>query len=65
MRGRPSAGRDGRVTGAPLAWFPRLAQADPGAAWAGIGPFGIHPAGRDEDVSVEGLLAGRARAGRG
>ena len=56
---------DGRVIGVPLAWFPRLAKAD-AAAREGfeISPFGIHWAGLDEDVSVEGLLAGRGDRGR-
>jgi hypothetical protein len=51
---------DGRVIGVPLAWFPRLAQATP-AEREGfeISPFGIHWEALDEDVSVEGLLAGR------
>jgi hypothetical protein len=51
---------DGRVLGGPLAWFPRLARATP-AERGGfeISPFGIHWEALDEDVSVEGLLAGR------
>ncbi|MFO1143788.1 MAG: DUF2442 domain-containing protein [Amaricoccus sp.] len=51
---------DGRVIGVPLGWFPRLAQAAP-AEREGfeISPFGSHWAALDEDVSVEGLLAGR------
>ena len=56
---------DGRVIGVPLAWFPRLAKADPAARERfEISPFGIHWAGLDEDVSVEGLLAGRGDRGR-
>jgi hypothetical protein len=56
---------DGRVIGVPLAWFPRLAQADAAARERfEIGPFGIHWPGLDEDVSVEGLLAGRGDRGR-
>ncbi len=56
---------DGRVIGVPLAWFPRLAKAEPAAREAfEISPFGIHWAGLDEDVSVEGLLAGRGDRGR-
>jgi len=51
--------RDGRTISAPLAWFPRLAQASASerAAWepcaAGLG---IHWPLIDEDLSVEGLL---------
>lgn len=51
---------DGRVIGVPLAWFPRLmhAGADARAAFT-LSPFGIHWEALDEDISVEGLLAGR------
>jgi Protein of unknown function (DUF2442) len=51
---------DGRVIGVPLAWFPRLERATP-AEREGfeIRPFGIRWEALDEDVSVEGLLAGR------
>jgi hypothetical protein len=56
---------DGRVIGVPLAWFPRLGRATP-AEREGfeISPFGIHWEALDEDVSVEGLLAGRGDRGR-
>jgi hypothetical protein len=51
---------DGRVIGVPLAWFPRLMRAAPEERERfGISPFGIHWEALDEDVSVEGLLAGR------
>ena len=51
---------DGRVIGVPLAWFPRLARATAAEREAfELSPFGIHWAALDEDVSVEGLLAGR------
>lgn len=51
---------DGRVVGVPLAWFPRLVRATPVEREAfELSPFGIHWAALDEDVSVEGLLAGR------
>ena len=56
---------DGRVIGVPLAWFPRLLHA--AAAEREdfeISPFGIHWEALDEDVSVEGLLAGRGSHGR-
>jgi hypothetical protein len=53
--------KDGRMVSAPLAWFPRLANAEPKArqtwepAAAGLG---IHWPLIDEDLSVEGLLQG-------
>ncbi|MFT3975237.1 MAG: DUF2442 domain-containing protein [Amaricoccus sp.] len=51
---------DGRVVGVPLAWFPRLraASAEERERFE-ISPFGIHWEALDEDVSVDGLLAGR------
>ena len=54
---------DGRSLGVPLAWFPRLMQAS--AAQREnyrIGPSGngLHWDELDEDISVEGLLMGRA-----
>ena len=52
---------DGRVIGVPLAWFPRLLRAAPAEREAfSLSPFGIHWEALDEDVSVEGLLAGRS-----
>lgn len=54
--------RDGRTISAPLAWFPRLlhASARERGNWRLIGRGqGIHWADLDEDISVEGLLAGR------
>ena len=53
---------DGRTVSAPLAWYPRLvrATARERANWRMIGKGeGIHWTDLDEDVSVEGLLAGR------
>jgi hypothetical protein len=53
---------DGRTISAPLAWFPRLVHASPAERgnWALIGKGrGIHWGDVDEDISVEGLLAGR------
>ena len=53
--------RDGRKISAPLAWYPKLAQASIGqrANWelcsAG---YGIHWPELDEDLSTEGLLRG-------
>jgi uncharacterized protein DUF2442 len=51
---------DGRMIGVPLAWFPRLREADDTARAAyEITAFGIHWDGLDEDISVDGLLAGK------
>lgn len=51
---------DGRTIGVPLAWFPRLLNASPDARGkVEISPFGLHWDELDEDVSIEGLLAGR------
>ena len=53
---------DGRTISAPLAWFPRILQATPEERknWRLIGKGqGIHWDDIDEDISVEGLLAGR------
>jgi hypothetical protein len=53
---------DGRVVSAPLVWYPRLLHASPAqrANWilAGAG-YGIHWPELDEDLTVEGLLAGQ------
>ena len=55
---------DGRVIGVPVAWFPRLLNADAAARGAfELSPFGIHWEGLDEDISVAGLLAGRGDMG--
>ncbi|RJP38355.1 MAG: DUF2442 domain-containing protein [Phycisphaerales bacterium] len=54
---------DGRTIAVPLAWYPRLlhATARERTNWRLIGRGqGIHWEDLDEDVSVEGLLAGRA-----
>jgi hypothetical protein len=53
---------DGRTIGAPLAWFPRLLRASAEQrAGVRISPSGggLHWEQLDEDISVEGLLAGR------
>ena len=51
---------DGRTIGVPLAWFPRLLKATPDELNEyTISHFGIHWEKLDEDVSVEGLLAGK------
>ena len=55
---------DGRIIGAPLAWFPRLLRADAAArASFQVSAFGIHWEGLDEDISVAGLFAGRGDMG--
>ena len=54
---------DGRTISVPLAWYPRLLHAtgDERKTWRLIGMGrGIHWEAIDEDISVEGLLAGRA-----
>ena len=53
---------DGRTISVPLAWYPRLVHAteEERGNWRLIGGgHGIHWPDLDEDVSVEGLLAGR------
>ncbi len=51
---------DGRTLGVPLAWFPRLLH---GSAeqrdQVSISSRGLHWEELDEDISVNGLLAGR------
>lgn len=52
---------DGRTISVPLGWFPRLTHgsAEQRANWRLLGPgTGIHWPDLDEDISVEGLLAG-------
>ena len=53
---------DGRIISVPLAWYPRLAHGTPAerSHWRLIGEGeGIHWPDLDEDISIEGLLAGR------
>lgn len=53
---------DGRTLTVPLAWYPRLlhATAEERANWRPIGRGrGIHWEDLDEDISVDGLIAGR------
>ncbi len=53
---------DGRTITIPLAWYPRLLHGTPDerALWEWIGDNdGIHWALLDEDISVEGIIAGR------
>lgn len=50
---------DGRRLAVPLAWFPRLLAATPEQrAQFELSPCGIHWEALDEDVSIDGLLAG-------
>jgi len=52
---------DGRTLGVPLIWFPRLARATPAQRSAvRITGRGLHWDALDEDISIAGLLAGRA-----
>jgi hypothetical protein len=45
--------------GVPLAWFPRLLDAEESERLRfELSPAGIHWDALDEDISVEGLLAG-------
>lgn len=53
---------DGRTISVPLSWYPRLVHATPEekSNWELIGGGqGIHWPDLDEDISIEGLLAGR------
>jgi len=53
---------DGRTISVPLEWFPRLLHATPEerSNWRLIGRgHGVHWEEIDEDISVEGLVAGR------
>lgn len=51
---------DGRRLGVPLAWFPRLLHANAAERQrVEISTRGLHWEELDEDISVEGLLAGR------
>jgi len=54
---------DGRALTVPLVWFPRLQHGTPDERrnWRRIGRGdGIHWPDLDEDISVSGLVAGRA-----
>jgi Protein of unknown function (DUF2442) len=56
---------DGRAISVPLAWYPRLSHGNETerSNWRFIGGgTGIHWPNLDEDISVEGLLAGRPSA---
>ena len=50
---------DGRRMAVPLAWFPRLLSAtQEQRAQFELSPRGIHWEALDEDISIDGLLAG-------
>lgn len=54
---------DGRALGVPLAWFPRLMRASTAQRQnyrIGRSGNGLHWDDLNEDISVEGLLMGRA-----
>lgn len=52
---------DGRTVGVPLVWYPRLLQGTPQQrADLFISPSGIHWETLNEDISIDGILAGRA-----
>ena len=52
---------DGRTLGVPLAWFPRLLGATPAQRErVEFSRTGLHWDDIDEDISVAGLMAGRA-----
>ncbi len=51
---------DGRTIAAPLAWFPRLLEAEPEQlAMVELSKCGLHWVALNEDISVAGLLAGQ------
>ena len=56
---------DGRTLGIPLVWFPRLLHAKPVQRQkCELSVNGIHWDELDEDISVDGLLAGRGDSTR-
>lgn len=51
---------DGRTIGVPLTWFPRLLKATKADRQKySVGAYGLHWESIDEDISIEGLLAGK------
>ena len=57
---------DGRVIAVPLAWVPRLLAATPEQRLRfELSPRGIHWEALDEDISVDGLLAGHGDLSQG
>lgn len=56
---------DGRTITVPIAWYPRLSRASEAERMAfDLSPAGVHWEAIDEDVSVEGMLAGRGNVSR-
>ncbi len=56
---------DGRTLGVPLAWFPPLLRATPSEReQVEISRVGLHWEALDEDISIDGLLAGRGDISR-
>lgn len=52
---------DGRTLGIPLAWYPRLLHGTPEhREKVEISAVGLHWEELDEDISIAGLIAGRA-----
>ncbi|UIA94503.1 DUF2442 domain-containing protein (plasmid) [Erwinia tracheiphila] len=52
---------DARTLGIPLAWFPKLMHASPAQReHFELSARGIHWDELDEDISVDGLIAGRS-----
>ncbi len=54
---------DGRLIGTPVRWYPRLLNANAAQRehWELLGPgIGVHWPEVDEDLSLAGMLAGRA-----
>lgn len=52
---------DGRTLGIPLAWYPRLLHGTPELREkVEISAMGLHWEELDEDISIAGLIAGRA-----
>lgn len=52
---------DGRTVSTPLAWYPRLAEGNSEQLqdfWIYEGGVGVHWPSLDEDISLDGLLAG-------
>ncbi len=55
---------DGREISTPLSWYPKLLRASQEErGQIEITPLGLHWPKLDEDLSLDGMLAGRAAAG--
>ena len=55
---------DGRTITVPLAWYPRLANADRVHLEAyELSPGGVHWESLDEDLAIEGMMAARVTFG--